>query len=133
MERGKINGVISIPSSLNGSFFRYWLDFLAPFHRMTNREMDLATAFIKQRYILSKSIKDEVLLDKVTMSVETKKKIMEECGIASQHYQVLMGKLKKAHFIVDGKINPKFIPKNINDGDSSFQLLLYFDLNGRED
>lgn len=129
MYKGKVNGVISIPTSINGSFFRYWLEFLTPFHRLTPREKDIATSFIKQRYLLSKAIKDEALLDKITMSEETKRKVMQECNIAPSHFQIIIGKLRKAKFIVDNKINPKFIPKNLHDNDSSFQLLLYFDLN----
>lgn len=129
MGKGKINGVISIPASLEGSFFRYWLEFLAPFHNLTAREMDVATAFIKQRYILSKAIKDDTILDKVTMSDEVKHKIMKECNVSSSHFQVIMGKLRKAKILIEGRINPKFIPKNISEGDTSFQLLLHFDLN----
>ena len=129
MKKGKINGVISIPASLEGSFFRYWLEFLSPFHKLTAREMDVATAFIKQRYLLSKAIKDDVILDKVIMSDEIKHKIMNDCKISSSHFQVIMGKLRKSKIIIDGRINPKFVPKNIEEGDSSFQLLLHFDLN----
>lgn len=124
----RVNGIINIPTSLEGNFFRYWLEFLAPFHRLTAREMDVATSFIKQRYILSEAIKDEDILDRVTMSEDTKHKVMQECNITPSHFQVIMGKLRKAKIIVDGKINPKFIPKNISKGDKSFQLLLYFDL-----
>ena len=124
-----VNGVINIPSSLKGSFFRHWLMFLAPFHHLTEREMDVATAFIKHRYLLSKVIKDEAVLDQVTMSEETKHKIKEECNITTPHFQVIMGKLRKSRIIIDNKINPKFIPKNIEEGDECFKLLLYFDLN----
>ncbi len=127
MKKG-INGIINIPASLKGSFFRYWMEFLLPFHGLTPREMDIAACFIKQRYLLSKAIKDEEILDKVTMSEDTKKRIMEECNITPSHFQVIMGKLRKSKFIIDGRICPKFIPKNIGDNDKSFQLLLYFDL-----
>lgn len=124
----RVNGIISIPASLKGTFFRYWLEFLAPFHKLTAREIDIAASYIKQRYLLSRAIKDEDLLDRVTMSEETKRIIMKECNITSSHLQVVMGKLKKAKILIDGRINPKFIPKNLSDEDKSFQLLLYFDL-----
>lgn len=131
MARGKVNGIISIPASLEGKFFRYWLEFLSPFHSLTDREMDVATSFLKQRFILSKAIKDEGLLDKITMSEDTKKNVIKDCGITSSHFQVIMGKLRKGGFIVNNKINPKFIPKNIEEGDKAFQLLLYFDLDAQ--
>lgn len=131
MHANKVNGIISIPTSIEGGFFRYWLEFLTPFHKLTQREKDIATSFIKHRFILSKAITDEALLDKITMSEETKRKVMEECNINPSHFQIIIGKLRKAKFIVDNKINPKFIPKNLKEGDSSFQLLLYFDLNAK--
>lgn len=131
MERKRVNNIIRIPTSLEGRFFRYWFEFLAPFHNLTPREMDVATAFIKERYDLSKSISDEKILDRVTMSEDTKQKIREECNITTPHFQVIMGKLRKAKIIIDNKINPRFIPKNIKDNDGAFQLLLYFDLNAR--
>jgi hypothetical protein len=90
--------------------------------------MDVATAFIKNRYELSKSIKDDKLLDDIAMNEASKRKVRQDCGITVPHFQVIMGKLRKSKIIIDGKINPKFIPKGIEEGDSSFQLLLYFDL-----
>lgn len=127
MEKKRVNNIIRIPTSLGGKFFRYWFEFLAPFHNLTSREMDVATAFIKQRFELSRSISDEDILDRVTMSEDTKQKIREECNITTPHFQVIMGKLRKAKVIIDNKINPRFIPKNVNTGDKAFQLLLYFD------
>lgn len=124
----KVNGVIHIPASLSGSFFRYWLEFLSPFHSLSPREMDVAANFLKQRYILSKAIRDNVLLDKIVMSQETKKKVMTECGVSTPHFQVIMGKLRKSKIIVNDRLNPKFVPKGMSDGDKSFQLMLYFDL-----
>lgn len=123
-----VNGVITVPSSLDGSFFRYWLEFLSPFHKLTPREMDVATLLLKYRYTLSKQVKDADLLDKISMGEDVKSKVKEECGMTTSHFQIIIGKLKKAKFIVNNKINPKFIPKNIEDGDKAFQLLLYFDL-----
>lgn len=128
MEKKRVNNIIRIPTSLEGKFFRYWFEFLAPFHNLTSREMDVATAFVKQRFELSRSISDEDILDRVTMSEDTKQKIREECNITTPHFQVIMGKLRKAKVIINNKINPRFIPKNINTSDKAFQLLLYFDL-----
>lgn len=130
MAKGRINNVIRIPTSLQGKFFRYWLEFLSPFHGLTSREMDVATAFLKLRYELSKSITDPKILDEVTMNDQSKRKIKEECNISPAHFQVIMSKLKKSKVIIDNRINPKFIPKGISDDDKAFQLLLYFDLDG---
>lgn len=123
----KPNNIVRVPCSLDKSFFRYWFMFLEPFHKLTDREIDVITAFVKQRYELSKVIKDNDILDKVTMSGDTKKKVREECNITLPHFQVIMGKLRKNKVIIDGKINPRFIP-NINEETGTFQLLLLFEL-----
>ncbi len=124
---GSINNVIKIPTSIQGKFFRYWLEFLRPFHKLTDRETDVMAAFLKQRYELSKVIKDQEVLNKYTMNEETKKKVREECGITQAHFQVIMTKLKKSKMIDNGRINQKFIPR-VEEGANNFQLLLSFDL-----
>lgn len=124
--RGKVDSVIKIPTTLD-DFFRYWLEFLKPFHQLTGREIDVATALIRQRYELSKVIADDNILDKVVMSDDTRKIVREECNLSLPHFQVIMGKLKKNKIIVDGRINPKFIP-NITEDHDNFQLLLLFEL-----
>lgn len=130
MSKPKVNGIISIPCSIeDGSFFKYWLDFLAPFHSLTTREREVAACFIKHRYLLGKAITDNEVLDRVVMSEETKRKIRQECGITPSYFQVIMGKFKQTKFIVDNKLNPKLMPKGIKDGDASFQLLLHFNFN----
>lgn len=124
---GRINNVITIPTSVQGKFFKYWFQFLRPFHNLTDRETDVIASFVKQRYLLSKSVTDQELLDKVTMSEDTKRKVREECGVSQAHFQVIMTKLKKSKIIDNGKINPKFIPR-LGQDDKSFQLLLSFEL-----
>ena len=123
----EIDSIVRIPCKADGKFFRFWFEFLKPFHHLTEREMDVITAFVKQRYELSKVIKDNDILDKVTMSEDTKRKVREECNITLPHFQVIMGKLRKNKVIVDGKINPRFIP-NIDEETGTFQLLLLFEL-----
>lgn len=124
---GKINNVITIPTSIEGKFFRYWLEFLRPFHRLTDREIDVTASFLKQRYELSKVIQDQELLNKITMSEDTKRKVREDCNISQAHFQVIMTKLKKSKVIENGRINPKFIPK-VEEGENNFQLLILFEL-----
>lgn len=123
----KPNSSLRIPTSLKGKFFRYWFEFLKPFHNLTDREIDVIATFVKQRYELSKVISDQEILDRETMSEVTKRKVREECNISPAHFQVIMGKLRKSKIIENGKINPKFIP-NIVEGDNNFTLLLLFEL-----
>lgn len=123
----KPNSSLRVPTSLKGKFFRYWFEFLRPFHNLTDREIDVIASFVKQRHDLSKVISDPEILDREAMSEITKRKVREECNISLAHFQVIMGKLRKSKVIENGKINPKFIP-NIVEGENSFTLLLLFEL-----
>ncbi len=124
---GKINNVITIPTSIEGGFFRYWFEFLRPFHKLTDREIDVIASFVKHRFLLSKVVSDQEVLNKLTMSDDTKKKVREDCGISQAHFQVIMTKLKKSKVIENGRINPKFIPR-LDPDSNNLQLLLSFDL-----
>ena len=75
----KPNNVIVLKSSLNGKFFRMWLEFLRPFHKLTEREMDVLSVFLKERFDLSKVVSDQEILDKLTMGEDTKRKIEIAC------------------------------------------------------
>lgn len=123
----KFNNVISIKASTEKNFFRWWLEFLKPLHKLTDREIDVMASFLKQRYELSKVIKDEELLNKVTMSDDTKRKVRGDCGMTQAHFQVIMTKFKKNKVIDGGKISPRLIPR-LEEGAKNFQLLLSFDL-----
>lgn len=126
MER-KVNNAITVPAPLDGKFFEYWLSFIKPLHKLTAREVDVAASFLRQRHNLSKVISEQELLDKIVMNDDTKRKVREECNISKAHFQVIMTELKKNKFIINGKINQKFIPKLDSDSDS-FKLLLLFEL-----
>lgn len=121
----KPDNVIRVPCNLD-SLFRYWLDFLAPFHKLTSREADVATAFLKERYALSKVILDKDLIDRTLMSEESQRKLKQECSLSNQHFQVIKSKLKNKKFFINDKINPRLIPM-VKEDNGLFQLLLVFD------
>lgn len=121
-----VDNVVRIPCKLDYSFFKMWFMFLQPFHHLTEREMEVATSFVKQRYELSKVVSDNDILDRLVMSEDTKRKVREECSITLPHFQVIMGKLRKSNIIVDGKLNPRYIPRVIEEN-GSFKLMLLFD------
>ena len=120
-----VDNVINIPTSLKGKFFKYWFKFLLPFHGLTDREMDVAAAFLLKRYELSKVISDVNILNSVLMNEDTKRSIREMVDIGHQHFQVIMSKLRKTKVILDNKINPRFIP-NVKEENGNFKLLLLF-------
>ena len=126
MVKKGVDNVVRIPCKLDYSFFKMWFMFLQPFHHLTEREMEVATSFVKQRYELSKVVSDNDILDWLVMSEDTKRKVREECNITLPHFQVIMGKLRKNSIIVDGKLNPRYIPRVIEEN-GSFKLMLLFD------
>lgn len=126
MVKKGVDNVVRISCKLDYSFFKMWFMFLQPFHHLTEREMEVATSFVKQRYELSKVVSDNDILDKLVMSEDTKRKVREECNITLPHFQVIMGKLRKNNIIVDGKLNPRYIPRVVEEN-GSFKLMLLFD------
>lgn len=123
-----LNNVIKIPVKAYGSLYRAWLEYLTPMHRMNNSAKNFAAYLLQERERLSKSISDDKLLYSVMMSRDSKKRIMEECGLSHSYFDILMKKFKKAGFIKDGGINPIYIPKKIPES-GFFNVMLLFDLN----
>jgi len=122
----KYDKAVRIPCRLSDDFFKYWLLFIQPLHSLTPKIIDVAACLLKNRYLLSKSIIDDNILNKFLMGTEMKEKMLNELKITVTSYNVALNKLKKAGFLVDGKIEPKFIPV-IKPGAKSFNFLLYFD------
>ena len=121
----KINNIIKIPTSLD-NFFRYWLEFLKPFHNLTNKEMEVAAKILQYRYNLSKVVSDEEVLGTLLLSRENRKKIREDLNITAAHLQVILSTLKSVGFIKENSVNPRFIPRLNNE--KQFNLLMSFDL-----
>lgn len=124
------NSIIRIPCKSLDVFFKYWLLFLRPIHNMTNKELDVAVEFLKIRHEYSKSISDTAILDKMCMDKDSEERIMKNCGLSTYYYYGIKTKLKNYKFIVNNKINPKFIP-NIKEEDNNFKLMILFDLNAQ--
>lgn len=118
--------LVKVPTTLD-DFFKTWLIFLKPYHELTDRQIDIAACFLKHRYELSTVIKDERLLDENVMSESTKRKIREECDVTNAHFQVIIGELRKHKIIVNGAINPKYIPA-LKENAENFSFMLYFQL-----
>lgn len=127
------DSVISIPCTLEGNFMNLWLTFLTPLHKLTPSIINLAAEILKHRFKLSQVIKDEDILDKyLTTNEEIREAIIKKCELSTSNYHVSIGKLKKAGFFINGKVNPKFIPKITVDKDQ-YTLMLLFKVQKKED
>lgn len=123
----KPNNIVRLSTTLDNLFYQ-WLEFLAPFHHLSNREMQVAVSLLRERYYLSKKIiGDPNLLNKVLMGEDIGKKIREEHGLSLQHFYVVKSKLTNKKFLIDNHINPRLIP-NVIEGQSEFKLLFLFDI-----
>lgn len=128
----KPNNIVTVPTTLDLDFFKWWCVFLRPFINLTNREIDIIASFLKQRWELSKTINDDALLDTLVMSDITKNKIIKECNITQQHFYVVMSNLRKNKVIVGNNINPRLIPNIREDDNGCFQLLILFKDKGKK-
>lgn len=126
--------LIKVPSSLeDGSFYKWWIRFLSPFHSLTEREMDVAAALFRRRYELSKTVHDPVLLDKVVLDADSRKVIENELNLKYGYMKLILTKLRKNKIIKDGRLNPKFVPNiEVVNGKPKISVLIVFDLKHAE-
>lgn len=92
------------------SFLRIWMEFLAPFHKLTSRERDVAARLLKQYFYLKENIEDPEVLKDVMWSRTSRKDMMTSLGMSPAHFQMVLAKLKKVGFITNEALNPRFIP-----------------------
>lgn len=110
---------------ISSSFFLYWLEFLKPFHKLTSVEVRILAGILQERFILSKVISDERVLDRVVLGRETRKKLVESCHISSNNLSVTIISLKNKGIIVDNRINKKYIP-NLSPNSNRYEMILSF-------
>lgn len=122
-----VNNVVNVPVESRLQFYSYWLHFIKPFHKLTNKEIEILSYFLYYRDDLLKTTGSDKELYKKLFSEEIRSKVIEGCGISKSHLQVALVSLRKAGVIVNKELNPKFIPRVI-EGDTTYKLLFYFDL-----
>ncbi|MBQ3950057.1 MAG: hypothetical protein II661_06240 [Bacteroidales bacterium] len=102
------------------------MEFLTPFHKLTSREKDLAARIIAQYFTLKESIPDPEVLREVLWSTRSRKDMRTSLGMTQAHFQMTLAKLREAEVVVNGDLNPRYIPhKTAND--SKFILQVVFD------
>lgn len=133
MERVNNVRVIKSNSKLkmspDGDFFRCWVAFMEPFHKLTEREQDVLALFLKKRYELSKVVTDADTLDSILMAKPTRVQIMQECGISYRNLLVVLSKFRKRGVLKDNRIFNSLIPSVGKDG---VGLMIYFDFKNEQ-
>lgn len=120
----KPNNVIYLKCT-EDSFYRMWVEFLAPFHKLTSRERDVAARLIMHYFKFKESISDPEVVRDLLWSRKSRKDIMDALGMSQAHFQIIFAKLRSKGFILNDDINPKYIP---HKGDEPrFMLSVYYD------
>lgn len=121
----KPNNVFLV-SCTDTSFYRSWIEFLTPYHKLTAREKDVAARLLMQYFKFRESVPDDDVLRDLLWSRKSRTDMMASLGMSQAHFQMVLAKLKSAGFLKDGDINPRFLPHKI-EGDSRFMLQVVFD------
>ncbi len=109
------------------SIFRYWLEFLKPYHKLRSKEIEALALILYYRYELSREIPNPEMVNLVLFSTETRNKIREDLGGMGQKvFNNLLTSLRKKKVLSkDNKINPVLIPNMTEDG---FKLVFNFEV-----
>tara|TARA_R110000851_G_scaffold71614_3_gene159203 strand:+ start:5902 stop:6315 length:414 start_codon:yes stop_codon:yes gene_type:complete len=109
-------------------FFMYWLQFLKPYHKLRDKEIEMLSLFLNKRYELSKKITDEDILDTMLFDKRIKDQIKEEMNYSNhQVFNNMLSSLRTKGVIVNGKINKGLIPELTGLG-KNFKLIFNFNI-----
>lgn len=110
-------------------FFQRWLEFLKPYHKLRQKEIELLALFLYKRHQLQKVINDEKILNKTLFDTENRKEIRDELNYSSSQVLNNMISSLRTKNIIDknNAIVSSLIP-NL-DGDN-FKLVFNFNISG---
>ena len=113
------------------SIFRYWLEFLKPYHKLRTKELEALSLMLYYRYELSREIKNMETVDMILFSTQTRSKIRKDLNDMGQKvFNNLLTSLRKKGVITkDNKINPVLIPMMTEKG---FKLVFNFEVKKNE-
>ena len=118
----KPNNVIYLKCN-EESFYRLWIEILTPWHKLSSRERDVAARVIAQHFKLQERVKDPVLLKEILWSQASKKNMRESLKMTQAHFHMVLAKLRQVGVIVDGDINPRYIPHKLDDPRFCLQII----------
>lgn len=98
------------------AMYKIWLSMLAPIHKMTAKEISMASLFLKIYFDNKDNIIDDDLLNQVVLNIENKRSVRTQLNLSFPYFQMLLKNLKQKGFIENNKINPRYIPSFTKDG-----------------
>lgn len=126
MITSEIDAVVRIPVTEDTLYYN-WMLYTKPIHGLTITELTVAAAILKHRNKLKGLVSDQSILDREVLGNTIRDEIIKECGITVKHYRMIMTNLRKHKFIIDGRINARYIP-DIDPKRKDFRVLLKFDI-----
>tara|TARA_R110000765_G_scaffold277570_2_gene375460 strand:+ start:1766 stop:2152 length:387 start_codon:yes stop_codon:yes gene_type:complete len=113
--------------------FMYWLEFLKPYHKLANKEVEALSILLYYRWELSKEVSNMALVDKLLFSSEIRLKVREDLGgMKSGVFNNLLTTLRRKGVLSkDNKIIPALIP-NIKPDSTGFKLIFDFEINDKK-
>lgn len=107
--------------------FRYWLEFLKPYHKLRQKEIDAMASMLYYRYELSRDVSNIDLVNKLLFATDTRNKIRDDLGGMSQKvFNNLLTSLRKKGVLMPGNIiNPVLVPNMTEEG---FKLIFNFEV-----
>lgn len=121
---------ISCGNNEDDDFFQKWVEYIKPKHGLTKTEQRVLAEILRHRYILSKSINDEALLEETFLNKIHRDAIRSSLKMSGPQFNGIMGKLRDLKILVQNKytemykMNPNFIVTPNDSG--SFKLLMVF-------
>lgn len=108
-------------------FFQRWLEFLKPYHKLRQKEIELLALFLYKRHKLQKVIRDEKILNKMLFDTESRKEIRDELNYSSsQVLNNMISSLRSKKVLeADNSILSSLIP---NLDGNNFKLVFNFNI-----
>lgn len=98
--------------------FETWLQLTKSLHDLTPEEIKVLAMFLSERNELQDKIVDEELMNEYLLGTKTRKKVETTLGYEPSRLPNIFSSMKKKGALIDGKINPRFIPNLTKDFDS---------------
>lgn len=110
------------------SFFRRWVQFTEPFHKLNNRQQQVLSLLLYYHYILKQEITNNKILWKEVFDYDTKVKIYSELEIHTTGLENILTQLRKKNVIMDNQISPVYIP-DLDKNSKTFTIKYNFRIN----
>jgi len=125
------NNFFYVKCANDGKFFRSWIEFLTPYHHMTEREKDVAARILHQYFKFAENVEDPDVRKDLLWSRSSRKDMMASLGMNQPNFQMTLLKLRNAGFLIDREIQPKYIPHVVFQ-DNKLLLQVMFDWTSEE-